>query len=279
MSNKAFKWNALPSVAAEAGFDAAIRMNDVQGVLCGRTQSMPLAAGQVLKKGTLLSKSGASLVKIPSLAETTSLTLDADITGTTAKLVVLTVAGLTITSTSNILYVSDLCLLLDGAEAGTTGAALLATFTAAGGTGISAVSGTLTGYHVLVDEANRKLLFVSTSFQAGVTDLTFTCEDTASTPVDLSSHITEATVAFSSPTIVAVLAIDADTTSGADSYAVFTEGRFYNNYLQLAQEPAVDTVNGVRGTLFASGIYTHEQLAFALAGTEIEVVDAGTATI
>lgn len=279
MTNKVYKWNAIPGSAVAAGFDAAIRMNDVQGVLCGHTQSMLLASGQVLKKGTLLAKSGGALVKIPSLVETTSLTLDGDITGTTTKHVVLTVAGLTITTTSNILYASDLCSLLNGAEAGTTGASLLGAFNDAGGASFSSVSGTLTGYHVLVDATNNKLLFVSTTFQAGVSDLTFTCVDTASSPVDLSSHITAATTAFSSPNVVGVLAVDANGTDGSTNYAVFTEGRFYNNFFQLAQEPAIDTITGTEGTLFATGIYTHAQLVFALAGTEIEVVDAGTATV
>lgn len=277
--NKAFKWNAKLSAAVAAGFDAALRFNDPIGVICGHTVSLPIASGQVLKAGTLLTKSGPSLVKLPSCAESTSFVFDADITGTSAKKVVWTVAGLTITSATNILYLADLFLLLSGAEAGTTGAALLATYTAAGGSGFTSVAGTLTGYHVLGDLTNKKLLFVSSSFQTNVSDLTSTLVDTASSPVDLSSHVTTATVAFSSSIVHGVLAMDIDTTSGAASAAVFEDGKFYDNYFTLAQEPEVDVVGSAKASLYASGIYTIQQLNLVLTGTEFDVIEAGTATV
>lgn len=277
--NKAFKWNAKPTATTLAGFDTSTRFNDPIGVRCGSTLSLPIASGQVLKAGTLLTKSGPSLIKLPSCAESTSFVFDADITGTSAKKVVWTVAGLTITSATNILYLSDLFLLLSGAEAGTTGAALLAAYTAAGGTGFTSVAGTLTGYHVLTDATNKKFLFVSSSFQTNVSDLTFTLVDTASSPVDLSSHVTAATVAFSSSIVHGILAVDIDTTSGAASGAVYEDGEFYSNFITLAQEPAVDSVGSAKASLYASGIYTFQQLAFVLAGTEFDVIEAGTATV
>ena len=257
--------------------DTEIRTNTNlrKGLKCGKNASLPVAQGHVLKAGTLLTRSNGILTPHTGFAEQQKLVFDADITGTTAKKVVFTIAGLTITTTGNILYLSTLFALLKDAKPGDTGAALLA---ASGVTGLDSVSGTLGAWYVMLDTANRTILFVSSSYQTNVSNLTFTLVDTAASPVDLSSHVTSTNIPLSASTIEGILVNPVNTTSAEKNVPVYTEADFYENILSLWVEPDSETelIGGAKPDFVASGIFTFAQLTVNFMQTEFSAYQTST---
>jgi len=248
-----------------------------QGLKGGVNASLPVEVGHVLKAGTLLTRSGGVLVPHNGFTEKQELVFDADITGTATKKVVFTIAGLTITTTSNILYLEELFLLFKDAKPGDTGAALLTAYNAASSSDIfDSVSGTLGDWYVLRDLANKTLLFVSSSYQTNVSNLTFTLVDTAASPVDLSSHVTSTNIPLSTATIDGILVHPTNTVSAQKSVSVWMEAEMYSNILSLHVEPEseTETIGGAYPDLLSTGIFNFAQLQTVLLQTEFQVWQA-----
>jgi len=248
-----------------------------QGLKDGVNASLPVEVGHVLKAGTLLTRVGGVLSPHTGFTEKQKLVFDADITGTTAEQVVFTIAGLTITTTDNILYLADLFLLFKDAKPGDTGAALLAAYNAASADNIFAtVSGTLGAWYVLRDLANKTLLFVSSSYQTNVTNLTFTLVDTAGSPVDLASHVTSTNIPLSTANIDGILVHPTNTVSAQKNVSVWLKAEMYSNILALHTEPEseTDTIGGAYPDLLSMGIFNFAQLQTVLLQTKFQVWQA-----
>lgn len=248
-----------------------------QGLKGGINASLPVEVGHVLKAGTLLTRSGGVLVPHTGFTEKQELVFDADITGTATKKVVFTIAGLTITTTSNILYLDELFLLFKDAKPGDTGAALLTAYNAASSSDIfDSVSGTLGAWYVLRNLTNKTLLFVSSSYQTNVSNLTFTLVDTAASPVDLSSHVTSTNIPLSTATIDGILVHPTNTVSAQKNVSVWMEAEMYSNILSLHVEPEseTETIGGAYPDLLSTGIFNFAQLQTVLLQTEFQVWQA-----
>lgn len=248
-------------------------INIRRGLKCGKNASLPVAQGHVLKAGTLLTKSAGILTPHTGFSEQQKLVFDADIIGTAAKKVVFTIAGLTITTTSNILLLSTLFTLLKDAKPGDTGAALLA---ASGVTGLDSVAGTLGAWYTMLDTVNRTILFVSSAYQTNVGNLTFTLVDTAGSPVDLSSHVTSTNIPLSSADIHGILVNPVNTVSAQKSVPVYTEADFYENILALWVEPdsETDLIDGAVPDLLASGLFSFAHVTVNFLQTEFNAYQA-----
>lgn len=264
-----------PTVGAKLAWDIP------EGVIDGKTQGLVIPSGYVLKKGTLLKKnSTGAFVPVEGGYEKNTLALSGDVTGTATKKVVLTIAGLTITTTSNVLAVNKLFALLRDVKAGMTGTAILAAYTAAGLTGFDSVTGTLTGYNIVTDEANKTLLFVARSYLTDVSNLSFTCVDTAASPVNLASSFTLTNLPlYANEWTSAILAVDVDTTSADKQVACYIEGTFYDNFIKLVAFPDEETVNSVPVTRLAVGALDYYDLVRLLVGTAFDVRQSGTAMV
>jgi hypothetical protein len=163
------------------------------------------------------------------------LTFDTDaLTATATKVVQLVIAGITLSSVDEILNLSSILTFFAAATPGATAASIL---TASGLTGTVTASGTFDNWHTLVDTANKSLMFVSSRLGVNESTLTFTLADTASSPVDLSSHAAIVNTALSSAVVHGILATDADTTGAIKSVPVYTEAEFYADFPALFVEP------------------------------------------
>lgn len=271
--NTNLKWNRRPSLVSvnTAGDEATLNSSNPKGIKTGKEVSLTVASGFVLKKGTLLtaSSSGNTLTPHTGFSETCKWVLDGDIVPTATKNTVLAVAGVTLTFTGT-MTVANLMAVLKDAKPGDTGASL-----AAKGTSVSG-SGTLAGWYPILDTANKTILWVNSTSFTNATDLTFTLVDTAASPVDLSSHVTATTTAFSTAPIVGILARDVNTVSAAVKCPVFKELKAFADVLALSVEPDEETVliDAAKPTILCAGLFSFEQLQLRLLNTEFKIKQA-----
>jgi len=268
--NTALKWNQKPKPTSEIAGGFRLDMNNPIGIICGQHELLPIEADHKLKAGTLLTRSGAVLVPHSGFCESNVLTFDTDaLTATATKVVQLVIAGITLSSVDEILNLSSILTFFAAATPGATAASIL---TASGLTGTVTASGTFDNWHTLVDTANKSLMFVSSRLGVNESTLTFTLADTASSPVDLSSHAAIVNTALSSAVVHGILATDADTTGAIKSVPVYTEAEFYADFPALFVEPDSEDfmVNGELPDMAAMGLYNFEALSSAFLGTRFE---------
>ena len=268
--NTSLKWNQKPLPSAETATGFRLNMSDPIGIICGKNERLPIEAGHKLKAGTLLTRSGAVLIPHAGFCESNVLTFDtAALTATATKVVRLVIAGITLSSVDEILNIADILKFFSFATPAATAASIL---TASGLTGTVTATGTFGNWYTLVDSANKSLMFVSSRLGVNETALSFTLADTASSPVDLSSHADIVNTALSNAVVHGILATDTDTTAGIKSVPVFTEAEFYSDFPALFVEPDSETamVNGELPDMKAMGLYNFEALSSVFLGTKFE---------
>ena len=274
--NSQLTWNQPLTPVDSADTSAIVfNMNQSEGYFKAEEKSLTVANGYVLKAGTpLVESTGGVLLPHTGYSEQQKWVLDGDIVPTATKDTVLTVAGITLTFTGT-MTVAKLMKVLKGAKPGQTGATIVAN---SGQTGVAG-SGTLAGWYPIVDTSRNTVLWVASTFNTNVTNLSFTLVDTAASPVNLASHVTATTVSISSAKVVGILVNPVNTVSAAKRVPVFTCMKGYANMINMATEPDSETatIDGALPEAYALGIFTQEQLNLCLMNTEFELVNSFSA--
>lgn len=209
-------------------FTAKTTKRTFKGACPRASKPVKVASGQILKGWTLLeSTTTGEVVAHSGMVEKALVTMPTKIDATETQII----AGLTFTATAQVNQ-ADLVKAWSGLTAGMTNTQANTLNPITGG---SFTAGTFTGYNSYKSSTANSVLFVSTTPNAGVTDLTVTGTGDASTV---------AVTSVNSPIkpVVGILCFDVDASSAAvDATAwhiatVFDEALIWNN------NPASDTI-------------------------------------
>lgn len=192
------------------------------------TRPVKIASGQVLKAWTILeTDANGECVAHSGMNEKALVTLPTKIDATETQII----AGLTFTATVQVNQ-ADLVKAWSGLTAGMTSTQANALNPVTGG---SFTSGTLTGYDTYKSSTANSVLFVSTTPNAGVTDLTVTGTGDAST-------VTVTSVNAPLKNVAGILCKDVDASGGAISASAYVEATIFDEALVWKNNPASDTI-------------------------------------
>jgi hypothetical protein len=206
------------------------------------SKQVTIKSGQVLKERTFLeSDADGKLIAHSGLNEKALITFPTKIDATETVII----AGLTFTAGAAAVSQAALVNAWSGLTAGTTAAQANALTSPVGGT---FTAGTLTGYNSVKSSTTGAVLFISTTPNAGVTDLTVTGTGDAST-------VTVTSVNSPQKKIAGVTMYDVDASSGDVTVSVYKNGSFYANALKWSNNPVTDFVEKPDGTTVACTDY------------------------
>ncbi len=206
-----------------------------------QTKTVTVLSGQVLKKHSFLeSNTAGKLIAHSGMNEKALITFIA--TGAAETTII---AGLTFTAGAGGATAADLVIAFSGLLAGDTAA--VANSKNPNGSG-TFTSGTLTGYNTIGSTTADSVVFISTTPNAGVTDLTVTGTGDAPT-------VTVTSVNAPMKPIAGVLLHDVDATSGDIDATAYTEASFMASALVWEADSDVDTIEKPDGTTVACTAY------------------------
>lgn len=205
------------------------------------TKTITVKSGQVLKKHSFVETDTTGKAIAHSGINEKALVTFADIAGT--KTVIL--MGLTFTAGAGGALKADLVTAFSNLTAGMTAAQANTANPVAGGT---FTAGTAAGYSTFKSSTANSVLFVSTTPNAGVTDLADSGNGTGTTIVVSSVN---------SPIkpIAGILVNDVDASGGDVQATVYTEASFWADALVWGVDPKTDTIPKYDGTTIACTDY------------------------
>lgn len=210
------------------------------GASCYKTQQITVLSGQVLKAGTPVeSNTVGKSIAHSGMNEKALVTFPTKVdTGETVI-----IAGLTFTAGSKATTSqAELVAAWKGLTAGMTASQANAAKTTETSAAIGTfTSGTLTGYNTYKSSTTGSVLFVSTTPNAGVTDLTVTGTGDAST-------VAVTAVSYPNKPIQGILVYDVDASAGDVDTSIYIEADFWDTYIVWENNPDTDYILSEIGT-------------------------------